>query len=185
MGSNMSRHFSSTPAALRRCAWFGMMAAHVPALVGTWRSLIADGFATEHLGGCVALSLAMLFFVLKLLGTAWLRFPVDRRAWVAMGMIVAMIHVDCIRANSDDAAARQLAVVVAVTILIADPMRVARALGAAFTNLRPTGADNPLACRAGHTVWLDLFLPHCWVLRFHCRIPRSPPLALHRSGLSW
>lgn len=163
----------------KRCLWLGMMAAHGPALVGAWRSFIADGLATEHLGGCLGLSLAMLFFALKLCGVAQLRFPENRRAWLAMTLIVALIHVDCIQPGENEAESQRWAVIAAVSILLADPTLVARALTALLAKLRSIGNETSAVCSAGRTCWLNFFLPHSRVLLLNSGIPRSPPSTSH------
>ncbi len=163
----------------KRCLWLGMMAAHGPALVGAWRSFIADDMATEHLGGCLGLSLAMLFFALKLCGVAQLRFPVNRRAWLALTLIVALIHVDCLQPGVNEAGSRRWAVVAAVSILLVDPTRVARTLAGLLAKLRSIGNETPTFCRVGRTYWLNFFLPHGRVLLLNSGIPRSPPSTSH------
>lgn len=179
MSWNPPGRIGSIAPVLKRCLWLGMMAAHGPALVGAWRSFIADGLATEHLGGCLGLSLAMLFFALKLCGVAQLRSPVNRRAWIALTLIVALIHIDCIQPGVNEAGSRRWAVVAAVSILLADPTRIARALTALLAKLRSIGNETPMVCRAGRNHWLNFFIPHCRILLLNSGIPRSPPSASH------
>lgn len=179
MSWNPSGRIGSILPVLKRCLWLGMLAAHGPALVGAWRSFIVDGLATEHLGGCLGLSLAMLFFALKLCGVAELRFPVNRRAWLALTLIVALIHVDCIQPGVNEAGSRRWAVVAAVSILLADPTRVARAVAGLLAKLRSIGNETPTVCRVGRSYWLNFFLPHGRILLLNSGIPRSPPSTSH------
>lgn len=175
MSCNPRGRIGSILPILNRCLWFGMMVVHGPAFVGAWRSFIAQGLATEHLGGCLGLSLAMLFFALKLCGVAQLRFPVNRRAWLAMTLIVALIHVDCIQPGENETGSQSWAVIAAVSILLADPTRIARALTALLAKLRSIGNETPTVCGTGRTYWLNFFLPHSRVLLLNSGIPRSPP----------
>ena len=179
MSSNPPGRIGSILPVLKRCLWLGMMAAHGPALVRAWRSFIADDLAAEHLGGCLGLSLAMLFFALKLCGVAQLRLPENRRAWLAMTLIVALIHVDCIQPGENEAGSQRWAVIAAVSILLADPTRLTRSLAALLAKLRSIGNETPAVCSVGRHHWLNFFIPHSRVLLLNSGIPRSPPSASH------
>lgn len=179
MSCNPPGRIGSILPVLKRFIWLGMMAAHGPAFVGAWRSFIADGLATEHLGGCLGLSLAMLFFALKLCGVAQLRLPENRRAWLAMTLIVALIHVDCIQPGENEAGSQRWAVIAAVSILLADPTRLTRSLAALLAKLRSIGNETPAVCSVGRHHWLNFFIPHSRVLLLYSGIPRSPPSASH------
>ena len=161
--------------ALGRAAWATMIAAHAPALIGAWRTLLLSGFDPSHVGGCLALTLATAFFALKLFAWRPLRLPRDRRGFVAFWLIVALLHVDCVRPTAGDAAPAQWAVVATMGVLIAGPERISKAVRALLDRVESLWPNALPHAHAHRSVWLDAFRPHCWILRFRVAIPRSPP----------
>ncbi|MGD2111701.1 MAG: hypothetical protein PVI86_20180, partial [Phycisphaerae bacterium] len=79
---------------LTRAFWASMGIVHASALFSAWRSFLAGGEEASSLAGCLALSLSMVYFVLKVCGVTFLPFKPGRRGWVAAGLLVVMIHAD-------------------------------------------------------------------------------------------
>ena len=93
------RRVGSVHHLLPRCLWAVMAAAHTPALLSVWESFITSGFDVARLGGCIALSLTMLFFGLKIYGVTFLRIRSRPRSWVAMSLVVVLVHLDVLSAH--------------------------------------------------------------------------------------
>ena len=169
------RQVDSIIGALSRTFWALMFLAHAPALVSAWRYGLADGLKVELLGGSLFLSAAMLFFALKLWGVRWLRFRTDRRSFVAICLVVALIHLDCIHPGLRNAVVSKCTVVLATTTLVLAAPRIARKVRSAFARSVPSTKPQPGNGRAHETAWLDAFRPHCWVLAFRGLQLRAPP----------
>ena len=73
----------TTPALLRGF-WALMGVVHVSALISAWSSCLRGDSETSGLAGCLALSLAMVYFVLKVCGISFIRLRPTRRTWVVM-----------------------------------------------------------------------------------------------------
>ena len=86
---------------LRPILWSLVALAHAPGLIGAWRSFTSGGFVGEDLRGCVLPTLSMLFFALKVCDVRFLRFHTDLRSCIALGLVVALLHVNVIHANDD------------------------------------------------------------------------------------
>ncbi len=160
---------------LRRAFWLLMGLAHAPALISAWRSLVAGGFAAESFGGCVLLTLSMLFFALKLRDVPYLRFRTDRRSCVALCIVVALLHTDAIVSDDNPTVIPECTALV-VTTWLSTQLPLTRRMSA----LLPTrvvsvlGHGDPVTSATG-TVWLGASRPHCWVLGLHVFSLRAPP----------
>ncbi|UCF32785.1 MAG: hypothetical protein JSV78_10675, partial [Phycisphaerales bacterium] len=86
-----------TTEALARGFWLILLILHTPALLASWRFGMVQGFNAEVLSGCMLLSLTVVFFVLKLCGLRCLRVRLGQQGWIAVCLVVALIHLDCIR----------------------------------------------------------------------------------------
>lgn len=160
---------------LDRVFWALMLLMHAPALVGGWQSLMASGFATERFGTFLALSIAMLFFVLKLRGTACLRFRSGRHTWVAIFLVITLIHLDCIRPELDGTLVSNCAVFLATTTLVGGLTQMPRAFREFLGECGPMLQSCSPEGRSGRTVWLDSRRPRCWVLCRRLFLLRAPP----------
>ncbi len=160
---------------IARCIWALMAAVHAPALIGVWRSYITSGFAPDRAAGCVVLTLSMIFFVLKVRGIGFLRFRVGKRAWVAMILTVALIHVDAIRPERQHTFRTETAVLFATTSIIVGLTRIPPAFRAAGTRHVSSTDPRSSTLRSAGTVWLGKSRPHCRVLAEHLFILRGPP----------
>ncbi len=164
---------ASTPG---RVVWAGLAMLHAPALVGAWRTYVAGGFDAGQLGGCVWLSATMLFFALKLRGVAFLQFKTDRRAWVAIGLGAALVHVDLLPPEISAAVTPECGKMVATTLFLTSVAPVRRLLAAASVRVRTVDTRAPTAAPAGDTASFDSFRPHCWVLAHRLFLLRAPPV---------
>ena len=161
---------------LPRCLWGLMAASHAPALVNVWQSFIAGGFDVARLGGCIALSLAMVFFGLKMYGVTFLHIPSRPRSWVAMSLIVVLVHLDVLSPHPHTSVVPQCLTLVTSVICVAIAVRLSREL---MRILRR--ACTLLNCqfhmtRSTETVWFDAFRPHCWVRAARLYALRAPPV---------
>jgi len=160
---------------LGRAFWLLMGLAHAPALIGAWRSLAVNGFAVESLGGCILLTLSMLFFALKLRDVPCLRFRTDRGSWVALCLVVALLHTNAILPDGDPTIVPECTTLI-VTTWFGTQMPVTRRLLVAL----PTRIAAAVRCgdpvnRSTDTVWLDAFRPRCWGLALRVFRLRAPP----------
>jgi len=158
-----------------RVVWVLTAAAHVPGLFASWRSLLTDGASIELVGECLWLTLAIVFFALKILGVSFLRFHADRRTWVGIGVGVALLHVDLL----PPALAQTLGVDggrLVGTAVVASVVAPVRRL---LTAWRQRAGHEPQRRRevlrfAGLLADRDL-TPACWLLRYHSFLLRAPP----------
>lgn len=117
---------NARPASLARGAllwrgfWLFMLLAHARAIAAAWLTLSTDGPGTDPLRP-IALTLAGLFFVLKLIDIRWLRFRTDRRSVAALTLIVALLHVQAIGLAEDGARVPQV-LGMATALLFLEPV---------------------------------------------------------------
>jgi len=152
----------------------GVAIAHAPALAGAWTTWAEAGFDPARLSGCIALTLATVFFVLKVVDLPCLRIRADRRAWVAIVLVLGLIHVNALRPEQMSAAVPEYSAVLVTTILATGLTFVrplARAVLRRARSTRLTAALRP----SSETVWFDIFRPHCWVLASRLFALRAPP----------
>lgn len=160
---------------LRRPLWVLVAAAHIPALINSWTSFVTAGFAAEQLGGCVALTATMLFFVLKFVDVHALRLRSDRRSWVAIGLVVLLLHVGAFDARVDAAITPASITVAMATLLVAGLARVSCVFSTALRRCAATLKSGSRLVRSNETAWSDPFRPHCWVLALRLFTLRAPP----------
>lgn len=158
-----------------RGVWVLMLLTHAMPLYKVWKAFISSGFSPSHLGGCVALSIAMLFFVLKLKGVPCLRFRSGWQSWVAICLVIGIIHVDCIRAENSGTFAEECTVILATATLVSVLTKLPRACGAALGRHARTVNRRSSQSRSAETVWLDVDRPRCWVLSERLFLLRAPP----------
>jgi hypothetical protein len=152
-----------------------MVASHAPGLIAVWRSLVESQATFERLTGCIGLTLAMVFFVLKARNPAFLQFRTDRRSVVAVCIIVALLHVDVIRRGSDPVAAPESVALVATTWLAGALPRIRRRLSAAMKRLALVVKHRLPAAPWRDQVWGDELRPQCWLLTYRLYTLRAPP----------
>ncbi len=157
-----------------KALWLLMGACHAPALWGAWGSLTGGAFSAEHLAGFFLLFASMVFFGLKVCDLPVLRLTVRRRGWVAVAIVVALLHLDVVRPSDDPTLIPECTALVASTWLLgAEP--IDRALERVRGWLIQASTRKcPLAQHAD-SVWLDAFRPHCWTLVLGQSTPRAPP----------
>jgi len=92
-----SRLFPAARSALLwRGFWLLMLLAHAKAVAAAWAAFSPTDLAGMDLVRPIGLTLASVFFVLKLFDVSWLRFRTDRRALAALGLIVALLHLQTV-----------------------------------------------------------------------------------------
>ncbi|HVP11776.1 MAG TPA: hypothetical protein VMV94_11385 [Phycisphaerae bacterium] len=65
---------------------------HVPACLRAWQGVFESRASETRFDAGVWLALAIVFFVLKLIGVPWLRFQTDRRSLCAIALAILLIH---------------------------------------------------------------------------------------------
>ncbi len=148
---------------------------HAPGFVGCWRSFFVSGFNPDHLGACIALTIAMLFFALKIYDIPLLRWRTDRRAWITIGLAVALVHVDVLTPGTDLTFVPQCTEIVAGTLLATGLAPVRRVFGGMSLKACSSVRRQISPAIARETFWLDAFRPRCWVLASHIYALRAPP----------
>ena len=152
-----------------------MVLLHVPALVASGGALLQDPGNPERLSGFLALSAAMLFFLLKLWGVGLLRFKTDRSSLVAIGVVLVLIHADVIGGHLNLVAAPRELPLAATAFLAAELTRVPRAVGAALSGSCRTTRRANRALSAGLTASFRALAPHLWNPAACLCTPRAPP----------
>lgn len=155
--------------------WLLMLGAHTPALIGAWRSLGASGGTVGRVGGCIVLTLSMAFFALKVRDIALLRIRPDRRTWVAIFLVVALLHLDAINASHNVAIAPEYTLLVAGTLAACKAISVFRRHRQARPHSASSSVHLSSLMRSADTAWFDTFRPRCWVLAFRAFELRGPP----------
>jgi len=167
------RWFSSLT--LRRSLWASMLVLHVPALFASWRMFIQSGLDVGLLGGCLALSAAMLFFVLKLWGIPCLQFATDRRSLMVITVAVTLLHADAIGTRLNFVAVPENVPLTATALLATGLTRVQSVTKAALAHGRGIPKRRILTLLPSHSTWLGAFSPHRRILAALVCIPRAPP----------
>ncbi len=160
---------------LRRILWSLVALAHAPGLIGAWRSFTSGVFAAEDLRGCVLLTLSMLFLALKVCDVRFLRFRTDPRSCIALGLVVALLHVNVIHAGDGPTLIPEYTTLVVTVALAGSSALVRRRLHLARTFATAITRHLPRLLPAAGTVWLDTVRPRCWVLLLRVFRLRAPP----------
>ncbi len=160
---------------LGRSFWALMALTHASALGSAWKSCFDSGVALEGLGGCIALTVSMFFFALKLSGVSFLRFRPGKRAWAALFLVVALIHVNCFQPAQKGALASDCTAILATTTLVCGLTQLPRAMRVATAGPERSFTPPASAGRSNEVVWLDEFRPRCWVMASHLFNLRAPP----------
>ncbi|MCO6435694.1 MAG: hypothetical protein J5J06_01235 [Phycisphaerae bacterium] len=172
--STVSRLFSRS--LTWRVFWGAMILAHAEALVSVWRGLIESGPTTSTIGGCVAVSLSVLFFAIKLSHPDWLHIRGDRRGWVAVFLVLSLIHAHCLP-TSADAPPEMTAFAVLTASAVGGTLLVLELAKRSSKGRR--GLDVPSSLLAPCVDWVRNRLlddrPTCRVLALHAFSLRAPP----------
>lgn len=107
---------------LRRTFWLLMCAAHAPALAAAWGALLSGGATRPDGVRLIGLSLSAVFFGLKLFDVAWLRIRTGRAGWIALAVIVALIHAQALGVVAPGQFAPQVLAVLSAALFV-EPIR--------------------------------------------------------------
>lgn len=152
-----------------------MVLGHTPAVVGAWKECLASGFTPDRVGTCLFLVLSLIFFGLKFGDARCLRIRLNGRSWVAVCIIVALLHINVINPSHEPSGVPQYIAVLVTTCIVSQIPFVRRALVALATRMSLRLHCTLPAGRAAGTVWLDTHRPNCWVLAFRIFCLRAPP----------
>ncbi len=152
-----------------------MVLSHAPAVIGAWKECVVSGISPGRVGTCLFLSFSIVFFVLKIFDVRWLQFRFNRQSWVAVCIIVALLHTNVLYESNEPSGLTPYVAVLVTAYIVGHIPLVRRVLVALATrmSLRLRGTLTP-----GHstgTVWLDTICPNCWVLTFRIFGLRAPP----------
>jgi hypothetical protein len=160
-----------------RLAWVFLGATHAPALLAGMRQLVTGQLPFERLLPFCFLALSMLFFVLKILDVRWLRVRVTRQSFIAMLVIVALMHVHVVRGESQPTPAIECVAMAAATWLALGVPVVRRRLRSWLACAASSLGHSPASSRVARTLWQDTVHPHCWFLAYRLFLYRAPPFA--------
>jgi hypothetical protein len=158
-----------------RAFWALMSLVHASALIGAWRAYLQDGTSESSLGGCIALTVSMLYFLLKVVGVRFIRLRPGKQTWVVACLLVALIHVDCIAPSLTGALAADCTDLLATTTLVGGLTQIPRATRTSLRRFEPSFRSRVSPTLIGEAVWLDRFVPRCWTLASHAYSLRAPP----------
>jgi len=163
---------STTPAVIRGF-WASMGLIHASALVSAWGSFFRGDPGSSSFAACLALSLSMAFFVLKVWGIPVLRFRPSRKAWVAAVLLVVLIHTDCLRPGTNEFLSSDYTELVATVAFVGGGIPGIRPMW----RRRPPWSSNarPSTAFSALVIQRQGFLPHCWVLAGRLFRLRAPP----------
>lgn len=146
---------------IARAMWLVMFVSHAPAFLAACGELGQTfGFAT--LTRVALLSLSLALFALKAADVAWLRIPADRRVWLRLSIIVALLHANVLVRALEQADLRAVAPAALSTLWAVILPAAAYAGWRLFrlTRRLPVQADRICARAATARVRKLTFLPH-------------------------
>jgi hypothetical protein len=163
---------------LYRAFWAGMLLGHLPAWIAGCDFWMASGGQFHLLRWCF-LTLSQVYFVLKFFDVQWLRLPGERRALLALVIIVALLHAGVAQrvwtgAPEADFAMLPVALAgsaVVLRVYLADGRRAAQALRPRRVRQRGRAALSRLLDRLNQA----LLPPRYLLLARDCCINRAPP----------
>lgn len=161
---------------LWRLFWVLMLLAHAPALGSTVRSFVSAGLTGERLASCLLLGLAVVFFALKAIDIALLRFQTTRRSFVALCMVAALLHLDTIRPADAPTFLPEATALVATTCFAGSLEPVQRKLNAALSRFASASSRHQHHSQTRDIVLLEEFHPRCWTLAHRLFLLRAPPV---------
>ncbi len=153
-----------------------MFLGHIPAVVGAWKGCIASGFTPDRVGTCLFLLLSLVFFSLKIGDARCLRFRLDGRSWVAVCIIVALLHTNALYESHEPSGLTPYIAVLVTTFMVSQIPLVRRVLVTLATRMSLQLRGALPSGHASGAVWLDTHRPNCWVLVFRIFCLRAPPV---------
>lgn len=176
MCGNPLRHFGSASRTAGRVFWASMIIVHAPILITSWRSFLTIDWDAGRLATCIALTISLIFFVLKFHGVSFLRFRASPRSWVAVLLVLSLMHADTL---SHEVAALMVpgcTTVMATTLLAEKLFRKNRRRVSSLLYAGSTLRGCSPIVRSHEVVWCDEFRPRCWVLSSRLYSLRAPPV---------
>jgi hypothetical protein len=102
---------------LPRLWWTALLLLHAPIFGTVLLSLVSEGVTFGRLSSALSLALAILFFLLKIRDVAFLRLQTRQQSFVALCLVIAVVHHDAAAsALSQDGAPATVAVVTTVLV---------------------------------------------------------------------
>lgn len=162
--------------ALRRTFWLLMMGLHAPAIIGVFQALLSGGDVTVSPARLLGIASSFAFFTLKLADVRWLRFRSGWRSWIAVVLVLALIHAEGLGIAAHGTIVPQIMAVLSGSLLL-EPTQ--RRLDKLFhQSLRPragrpgrAGAADVFVGRVADVVYR---LPQ-WLDAHVAAPPRAPP----------
>lgn len=170
-----SRRIDVIKEALSRAFCLFLLIAHARALVSAGRYALTSGLTAELAGVCMLLAVAILVFGLRFCGVPLLRLRQNRRALVAICLVLAIIHLDCLDPGLRSTFVSKCVIVLATAplmVVLPHAVRTFRARRARAASSRRFRLPGP---HSHAEAWLDAFHPHCLVLAARLFRLRAPP----------
>lgn len=161
---------------LVRGFWASMGIVHASALISASTSFINGGPDASGLAGCLALTLSVVYFGLKVCGVSILRFRPGKRAWVVAGLLCVLIHADCIRPGFNDLLASGYPDLLATAAFVGGVCQIPGIRCLSRRRCDPSSRAGESAGWSIRAIDLTGFLPHCWVLAARLFRLRAPPV---------
>ena len=168
-GTSILKHVRRLP--IGRLLWSVMLAAHLPATLALF-----SGEST--LARCAFLLFSQVFFLLKIVDVAWLRWPTDRRTLVALSAGFLLLHARVIvhSVNSDIDSPIAWHVVVLTSVVTAAAATVLRERHVEHVAERCNRRRVSNVCeRVLEAISHALLPPRFLLLRRACSVHRAPP----------
>lgn len=166
----------SSASLIRRLLWLVMGLSHAPGLLDSWQSVAGGAWEPARIGGCLWLTLATVFFALKVWDAPFLRIRANRRTLIAACLVVALLHVDVVRPEGAPTMVADATALVATTWLVGSLPPIRRILVTSLTRARSIIKCHKQVALFTETQWLDVARPHCWLLAMGLFLLRAPPL---------
>ncbi len=148
---------------------------HAPAFLVSWGAVVGGEGSLGLLAQCIGLTASMLFFVLKFCDIAILRWRTDWRSCVALGLVIAVMHLGVLESDAPFAMWLEFSPLVSLVLLPGRPALTGRALRDVWVRLQSATRSSLSFGRLREALWADVAYVHRQVLSSRACIPRSPP----------
>ena len=167
---------SVMPPSVRRWIWGLIGIAHLPALAGAWWGFLSRQAGPGDFAGCVALTLTVVFVLLKMCDVRMLRFKATRQSCVAFCVVVLLIHADVLSPASEPSIVPECTTAVATAWLVSSLKPIRQRVQQLLVLSRSPVRRPAPALSFADTLWLDSFHPHCWTRALGLFRLRAPPV---------
>jgi hypothetical protein len=111
---------------LPRLWWTALLLLHAPILATVLLSMASEGVTFGRLSSALSLALAILFFVLKMRDVGFLRLQTRQQSFVALCLVIAIVHHDAAASALVQEGAPETAALVTTVLVAAASVRPRR-----------------------------------------------------------